>query len=108
MIVSASDGEPDSAVISKSGRNGGDAGDRTPLRAPHFNIGGPVGSSWREQTLARIAEQRALAGGAGSRSALDADEAGDYARAIEEHLEAAKQAALSRPTMKLAISGAAV
>ena len=99
---------PDGAAVNQLGANGAGTRDRLAMRPPHFTIGGPVGTAWREQALARIAEQRAVTAWASSRSPLDDETAAFYERAIEVHLGAAEQAALSRPSFKASVSGAAV
>jgi hypothetical protein len=100
-------GEP-KAVIAQVGSNGHDGARRGPFRPPQFSIGGPVGSSWREQALARIAEQRALTAWVCTRSPLGDELAEYYERAIDIHLQAAEQAALSKPGLKASITGSAV
>jgi hypothetical protein len=101
-------GDEPKAVISQVETNGHDGARRLPLRPPQFTIGGPAGSSWREQALARIAEQRALTTWLCAQSDLDDELAGYYERAIDIHLQAAEQAALSRPGLRPTLTGAAV
>jgi len=100
--------DPARVVVTQAPPPNGTNGARRPISPPHFSIGEPLGASWREQTLARIAEQRALTTCAASQSELDPDAAEYYSRAIDLHLDAAKQAAESPTRLKLAISGAAV
>lgn len=95
-------------VITQAKPIGSEDGRRAPLRAPQFSVGGPAGSSWREQALARIAEQRALTAWVCTKSPLGDEVAEYYERAIEIHLEAAEQAALSRSSVKSSITGSAV
>lgn len=72
-------------------------------------IGGPVGSAWREQVLTRVAEQRTmLAWLLADQGAPDAQSMA-LADAIRAHLDAARQAADSgspRPTPRASIGGA--
>jgi hypothetical protein len=107
MSSQSPSGDPP-AVVKQVEADGRDGGRRTPIGPPQFTIGGPAGSSWREQALARIAEQRALTAWLCGRSPLGAEYAEYYERAIDVHLAAAEQAALSRASLKASISGSAV
>lgn len=82
--------------------------DDNPVAAPVFEIGGPAGSSWREQVLTRVAEQRTmLAWLTASQADPDAQTAALCA-AVTKHLEAAEQAAAKAGTLRGALSGASV
>jgi hypothetical protein len=76
--------------------------------SPGFTIGGPAGSSWREQAMARIGEQRAMSAWLGSRTEQEAVVAAVFQHAIDVHLDAAQVAAMGRPGLRTSINGAAV
>jgi hypothetical protein len=81
---------------------------RAAHRPPSFTIGGPAGSSWREQAMARIGEQRTLCVWLRARTEQEAAVAAAFEHAIDVHLDAAENAALGRPGLRTSINGACV
>jgi hypothetical protein len=84
-----------------------ESGNGKPL--PDLPIGGPAGSGWREEVLARAAELETLTLLMRSRTAAgDAGGADALVRAICGHLDAAKNAAQAKAKPRAAFSGANV
>lgn len=81
-------------------------------RSPELEIGGPVASSWREQVLTRVAEQRTILGWLLAQRGTQDPQAQALATAIVTHLDAAQHAALdtgkTANRRRAAISGSTI
>jgi hypothetical protein len=81
-------------------------------RSPELEIGGPVASSWREQVLTRVAEQRTILGWLLAQRDAEDPRAQALAAAIVKHLDAAQHAALdtgkTANRKRAAISGSTI
>jgi hypothetical protein len=86
--------------------------DSGPQRSPEWEIGGPVDSSWREQVLTRVAEQRTMLAWMMAQRDTEDPQAQALAAAIVRHLDAARDAALdggkAMHRKRAAISGSTI
>src|SRR5687768_2424420 len=86
----------------------GDGGAPIAPPLPPLEVGGPTGSGWREDALARVAELTTVTALIRERSPLTADARETLTRGIEGHLRAAKDAAGQKGRFGGGLSGAGV
>ena len=86
----------------------GNGGGPVPPPLPPLEIGGPTGSGWREDALARVAELTTVTALIREQSPLTADARDTLVRGIEAHLKAAKDTAGGKGRIGRGLSGAQV